>query len=44
NLYPRVLITPHIGSFTDEALMNMIETSMENLEAHASVGSSVNDL
>lgn len=30
-LYPRVLITPHIGSYTDEALTNMIEISYENL-------------
>lgn len=30
-LYPKVLFTPHIGSFTDEALRNMIETSYENL-------------
>lgn len=31
-LYPRVLVTPHIGSNTDEALSNMIETSFENFE------------
>lgn len=31
SLYPRVLITPHIGSYTDEAAKNMIETSFENL-------------
>lgn len=31
DLYPRVLITPHIGSNTDEALSNMIETSFQNL-------------
>lgn len=30
DLYPRVLITPHIGSNTDEALKNMIEYSFEN--------------
>ena len=29
-LYPRVLVTPHIGSNTDEALSNMIETSFNN--------------
>lgn len=33
SLYPRVLITPHIGSYTDEAAKNMIETSFENLKA-----------
>ncbi|MCR4943417.1 MAG: lactate dehydrogenase [Clostridium sp.] len=31
DLYPKVLITPHIGSYTDEALCNMIEYSYENL-------------
>ncbi|MGY3767063.1 2-hydroxyacid dehydrogenase [Vagococcus vulneris] len=30
DLYPRVLVTPHVGSNTDEALSNMIETSFEN--------------
>jgi len=44
HLYPRVLITPHIGSFTDEALMNMIETSLENIQSHETNGSSPNDL
>lgn len=33
NLYPKVLITPHVGSNTDEALKNMIETSFENFDA-----------
>lgn len=31
SLYPKVLITPHMGSFTDEALENMIEISLQNL-------------
>lgn len=30
-LYPRVIFTPHIGSYTDEAVKNMIETTYENL-------------
>lgn len=30
-LYPRLIITPHLGSFTDEALCNMILTSYQNL-------------
>lgn len=30
DLYPKVLITPHVGSNTDEALTNMIETSFDN--------------
>ncbi|KXT62111.1 NAD(P)-dependent oxidoreductase [Lactococcus sp. DD01] len=44
NLYPQVLVTPHIGSFTDEALINMIETSMENLREHETKGFSINTL
>lgn len=32
SLYPKVLISPHIGSYTDEAVKNMIETSFENLD------------
>lgn len=31
DFYPKVLITPHIGSYTEEALINMIEYSYENL-------------
>ncbi|MEG0295641.1 MAG: 2-hydroxyacid dehydrogenase [Clostridium sp.] len=31
DLYPKVLVTPHMGSYTDEALSNMIEFSYENL-------------
>ena len=30
DLFPRVLVTPHVGSNTDEALSNMIETSYDN--------------
>lgn len=32
SLYPKVLVTPHMGSYTDEALTNMIEFSLENLK------------
>lgn len=32
SLYPRVIITPHIGSYTDEATKNMIEISYQNLD------------
>lgn len=32
NLYPKALVTPHMGSYTDEALRNMIEISYENLK------------
>lgn len=44
SLYPRVLITPHIGSNTDEALKNMIETSFDNLNSHLKNGRSDNDV
>lgn len=33
-LYPRVLITPHIGSYTDEAVANMVEISFNNLNEY----------
>lgn len=41
-LYPRVLVTPHMGSNTDEALTNMIETSFENLHDLITKGSTAN--
>lgn len=44
DLYPRVLITPHIGSYTDEAVTNMVETSYENLQEFIETGSSKNQL
>lgn len=44
DLYPRVLITPHVGSNTDEALKNMIETSYENLDSLIRQGYSTNDV
>lgn len=31
-LYPRILITPHVGAVTTEALSNTIKTSFENLD------------
>ena len=36
--YPKVIITPHLGSFTDEALTNMIEISYQNLEEFLKTG------
>ncbi|MBN0919650.1 2-hydroxyacid dehydrogenase [[Mycoplasma] gypis] len=32
DLYPRVLVTPHIGSYTDEAVANMVEITYNNLK------------
>ena len=43
-LYPRVLITPHIGSYTDEAALNMIETSFKNLQEFIETGQSQNEI
>ena len=42
--YPKVLITPHIGSYTDEALTNMIEISYENLDEFIKKGNCENQL
>lgn len=44
SLYPRVLVTPHIGSYTDEALTNMIEFSYENLSEFITTGNCKNRL
>lgn len=44
SLYPRVLVTPHIGSYTDEAVSNMVEYSYENLQEFIETGSSKNQL
>lgn len=42
DLYPRVLVTPHVGSNTDEALSNMIETSFENFNEILTTGKTAN--
>lgn len=34
NMFPKVLLTPHIGSYTDEALTNMISISYDNLNEY----------
>ena len=44
DLYPRVLITPHMGSYTDEALINMIEISYENLREYLNEGTCKNQI
>lgn len=44
DMYPRVLITPHVGSATDKALEGMIETSLQNLDACIATGTCKNDL
>ncbi|UUD35095.1 NAD(P)-binding domain-containing protein [Mycoplasmopsis caviae] len=32
--YPRFILTPHIGSYTDEAVKNMVEYTYENLKEY----------
>lgn len=44
NLYPRVLVTPHVGSYTDEAVSNMVEVSYQNLKELVETGSTKNQL
>lgn len=44
DLYPRVLVTPHIGSNTDEALKNMITTSFDNFNDILTAGISKNEV
>ncbi|MGL4561813.1 MAG: NAD(P)-dependent oxidoreductase [Brevinema sp.] len=42
--YPRVIFLPHLGSFTDEALKNMIEISYQNLQEFLSFKKCSNSL
>ncbi|MGM9859064.1 MAG: NAD(P)-dependent oxidoreductase [Bacilli bacterium] len=44
SLYPRVLLTPHIGSSTDKALIDMIEVSLQNIDEFLSTGDCKNSL
>lgn len=43
-LYPKVLVTPHLGSYTDEAVTNMVEVSYENLKEFIETGKCKNEL
>ena len=44
DLYPHVLITPHIASATDLALIDMIEVSLKNMDEYLSTGKCKNSL
>lgn len=44
SLYPKILLTPHVGSNTDEALSNMIETSYDNLNEVLTTGQLTNSV
>lgn len=43
-LYPKVLVTPHIGSSTDKALIDMIEISLKNMDEYIETGHCKNSL
>lgn len=43
-MFPRVLVTPHVGSNTDEALSNMVETSYENFNDMLTTGACINEI
>lgn len=44
DLYPKLLVTPHVGASTEEALKNMIEFSIENYEEYLKTGDCKNSL
>ena len=44
SLYPKVLISPHLGSYTDEAVKNMVETSYQNLKDYVETGDCKNKI
>lgn len=44
DLYPHVLITPHIASATDMALIDMIEVSLKNMDEYLTTGKCKNSL
>ncbi|AOG60998.1 D-lactate dehydrogenase [Spiroplasma helicoides] len=44
DLKPRVLFTPHLGSYTDQAVKDMVDISFENLDSIIKTGNSKNDI
>ncbi|AHI53930.1 D-lactate dehydrogenase [Spiroplasma sabaudiense Ar-1343] len=44
NMGPRVIVTPHIAYFTDEAIKNMVETSFENIKELSETGTCKNPI
>ncbi len=43
-MFPRVLVTPHVGSNTEEALSNMVETSYDNFNDILTTGACINEI
>lgn len=44
DMYPKAIVTPHIGSFTDEALTNMISISYDNMNDFLNSGACKNQI
>lgn len=44
SLFPKVIVTPHIGSFTDQALINMVGISYENMHEFITTGKCKNEI
>ncbi|AXK51202.1 NAD(P)-dependent oxidoreductase [Spiroplasma alleghenense] len=44
SMHPRVIVTPHIAYFTDEAIKNMVETSFENIKELVATGTCKNPI
>jgi len=44
DMYPKVIITPHVGSYTDEAALNMIETTFDNIKEYLDTGDCKNKI
>lgn len=42
SMYPKVIITPHLGSYTDEAVKNMVEISYQNIKDYVDTGDCAN--
>ncbi|WP_338582930.1 hypothetical protein [Mycoplasmopsis cynos] len=42
--YPRFIATPYIGSYTDEAVANMVEISFDNLNEFLTFGECENKI
>lgn len=44
SLFPKVIVTPHIGSFTNQALINMISISYNNMNEFITLGKCNNEI
>lgn len=44
DLYPKVLVTPHIGSASEHALIDMIEITLKNMDEYLTTGKCKNSL